>query len=367
MTARGHALFLLPSDRMGGAEQVTRTLVREAALSGLFCQIDCFILSWNRTGTLDALESSHGINLHYTLAASELGGIVPLLNILRSSHYEFVFSSHTHLNALCSLFRKMGILRTHRLVSRESTMMFERDFGGLGKFFKSMYHFYGGQDLIVCQTERMRLSLDKNTKGRLREKLIILPNPLDRERVSRARRLPVPSSVVNIPKDRTRIAWCGRLSDVKNPILAIDVLQELHCRGSTDMHLVMIGEGPLRDSVMRHAKNVGLEEHLSLIGHVDNPLTILGACHVGLVTSKIEGFPNVIIEMLASGIACIATTDCSGGLDEIPNLSVSINGTAESLADCIENRSHLKADSETSAYLEKFNSREFFLKIQKNS
>lgn len=367
MTGRGRALFLLPSDRMGGAERVTRTLVREAALSGLFSQVDCFVLCWSRTGTLDALETDHGVRLHYTLAASERGGFLPLLKFLRRGPYDFVFSSHTHLNALSSFARKIGMLQTRRLVARESTMIFERKFNGLGAFFRSMYRLYGRQDLIVCQTDRMRLSLDKNTNGRLRHLLVTLPNPLDRERASEARQFPVPPAVAAIAEDRTRIAWCGRLSDVKNPILAIEVLYELHHRGRTDMHLVMIGDGPLHDEIIRRAQDAGVESHLTMTGFVDNPLITLGVCDMGLVTSEIEGFPNVILEMLAAGIAGIATTDCAGGLDEIPSLSISPNSQSASLADCLENRSQLEADPETSRYLEKFDSREFFFSLLDNS
>ncbi len=77
---------------MGGAERVTRTIAREAARSGNFDRVDCFVLCWSRTGTLDALEDEGNVHLHYTLASSERGEeFVALLRFLRRWRYDLVF------------------------------------------------------------------------------------------------------------------------------------------------------------------------------------------------------------------------------------------------------------------------------------
>ncbi len=164
------ALFLFPTDRMGGAEQLTRMIARESALGKEFDHIDCFVLSRSRTGTLDDLNALPNVTLHYTGARNERGGLIGLLRIFSRHRYDFVFSSHTHLNAFCSLLRWIGMLRTRRLVTRESTLIFERDFGGMGVLIRALYRFYGTQDMIVCQTERMRQSLSKHTNDRFSAK-----------------------------------------------------------------------------------------------------------------------------------------------------------------------------------------------------
>ena len=117
---------------MGGAEQLTRMIARESALGKEFDHIDCFVLCRSRTGTLDDLSALPDVTLHYSGARNERGGLIALLRILSRHRYDFVFSSHTHLNAFCSLLRWLGMLRTRRLVTRESTLIFERDFGGMG-------------------------------------------------------------------------------------------------------------------------------------------------------------------------------------------------------------------------------------------
>lgn len=307
---------------MGGAERVTRTLAREAARSGQFDGVDVFVLCWSRSGTLDTLESENGIRLHYTGAASERGGIAPLFNFLRRGNWRLVFSSSTHLNAFASLMRRLLLLRTERLVSRESTVMFDRDLGWRGPLLRALYMFYGAQDLVVCQTDRMLASLSAATRGRLDGLLTTVPNPIDYDRIKQGNlelQLPV---IAKIPSDRKRIVWCGRLSPVKAPLRAIDVLRCLHQRGQTNAHLVIIGDGPLHSEMVARISDVGLEAFVTFTGYQSNPFAAMAGAKAGLVTSDVEGFPNVILEMLAAGIPAIVTTDCAGGLVDIAGVKV---------------------------------------------
>ncbi|MBB6424400.1 glycosyltransferase [Sphingopyxis sp. JAI128] len=366
MTKARRALFLFPSDRMGGAERITRTMAVEAARSGAFDTIDCFILCRARSGTLDGLEQFDNVKLHYTLARNEGGGIFGLLRILARRRYDLVFSSLIHLNAVSSAARWIGLLRTKRLVARESTMMFERTFKGLGRFYPILYRLYGKQDLIICQTDRMKESLDANTHHRLRHLLTVIPNPIDTDRIAQGLQSPSPEILSALPADKTLIAWCGRLLDVKNPQRAVDVLKVLHGRGATHMHLVFIGDGPLREATENYARQSGLSEYVTFTDYLANPIPAFMLCKVGLLTSDIEGFPNVFLEMLASGIYGIATTDCAGGLDSIPSVHVAQANTAEALADTLERIDTGSRNMQITEFLDARDSARFFAAIMGN-
>lgn len=318
---------------MGGAERVTLALAHEAARSGLFEGVDVFVLAWSRSGTLDQLERERGVRLHYALAPTTSRGILPLIRFLAARRFEFVFSSATHLNAICSAMRKLGLLRTARLVSRESTDIFDRDLGRHGPISRLLYRVYGAQDLIVCQTERMRRSLNSNTQNRLDSRLKVIANPIDPERLEAGRRAPPPEELATIAPDRLRIVWCGRLAPVKSPFRAIDVLRVLHERGLTSTHLILIGDGPLRSALALYASDAGLADAVTFAGHQDNPLAAMAGAGLGLVTSDVEGFPNVILEMLGAGVPAIVTTDCAGDLDRLPSTFVSPATGPDSLAD----------------------------------
>jgi glycosyltransferase involved in cell wall biosynthesis len=192
--------------------------------------------------------------------------------------------------------------------------------------FRWLYLLYGSQDLVICQTERMRTSLSDNTNHRFDRKIRVVPNPIDLQRIETGQKSEVPAEILAIPAERTRIVWCGRLSSVKAPMRAVDVLRLLHERGLSSTHLVVIGDGPLKDEMWERLVATGLTNYATLVGHLPNPIAAMAGGSLGLVTSDVEGFPNVILEMLAAGIPAIVTTNCAGDLSDLPKTFVS-NGT----------------------------------------
>ena len=352
------ALFLFPTDRMGGAEQLTRMIIRESALGKEFDHIDCFVLSRSRTGTLDELSALRNVTLHYTGARNERRGLIALISILSRQRYDFVFSSHAHLNALCCLLRRLAILRTGRLVTRESTLIFERDFGARGVLIRALYRFYGTQDMIICQTERMQRSLDKHTNGRLATKTFVISNPVDLDRIAMTKHEPT-NILAHIPATATKIAWCGRLISIKAPVRAIETLRALHDRGLSKTHLVMIGDGPLAAEVRNSIRRLGLDGHVTLCGFQSNPAAIMARCELGLLTSDTEGFPNVILEMLAAGVSGVVTTNCAGGLNDIPGVWVTDGSSATTLANTIIRVRGMPRPSVLPAFLESRSPRYF--------
>lgn len=365
MTSRSisKALFLFPTDQMGGAERVTRMLAEVALASERYDQVTCFILSRQPQGTLDSLANNPRVRVIYTRFSKEFLGIPILLRLFISERFDFVFSSHTHLNAFASLARRLRILRTRRLVSRESTLIFERDLGWRGILIRSLYRFYGSQDLIVCQTHRMATSLKKHTHGRFEHITTMLQNPIDLAAIARAKELNT-TQLGHIPKEACKIVWCGRLSPVKSPLRAIETLKALHSAGKTDAHLVMIGDGLMREQIESHAKKIGVEEYITITGHHPAPAALMQYCEIGLMTSDVEGFPNVILEMLAAGVLFVVTTDCAGGLKEIPSVKISKLPTPESLAQEILNKDIFTHTSEkTATYLSNLSPESFFIRI----
>lgn len=311
MVSVGNALFLLPSDLMGGAERVMRVVAAEAVKSGRFRQVDICVLCWARTGTLDNLEAEPNVKLYYIHARNLISALPYFAVVLGRRRYQLVLSSNSYINAVCSFLRKIHLLKTDVLISRESTMIFDRDFGWKGRAIRALYHLYGGQDLIVCQTERMRQSVDENTGGKLKNELKVIYNPVDLTAIQDGVSMSLPSEVDHRLKARPHIVWCGRMIDVKNPMLAIDTLARLHGQ----FGLIMIGDGPLLSAVKEYAASLSLSEDIIFTGQLNNPFPYMAAARKGLLTSRKEGFPNVVIEMLACGVGHIVATDCAGDLD----------------------------------------------------
>ena len=195
-----------------------------------------------------------------------------------------------------------------------------------------MYRLYGGQNLIICQTERMRKSLQVHCAGKLDALMKVVPNPIDEEWIAQNVSKSAPTCITDVSKDTKKIIWCGRLSEVKRPALAIEAFNLLRAAGRTDTHLFMLGDGPLRCSLDEFIVQSRIQNHVTMLGHHDNSPVIMSQCDVGLITSEIEGFPNVVLEMLASGVATVVTTDCADGLAQIAGVRMATDSTAEALA-----------------------------------
>jgi glycosyltransferase involved in cell wall biosynthesis len=103
--------------------------------------------------------------------------------------------------------------------------------------------------------------------------------------------------------------------------------------------LLIIGEGPLDINILEEAQRLGLsvfsdEEHppaeadIYMPGFRINPYPYLSRARVFVMTSVYEGFPNVIIEAMASGLP-VVSSDCTSGpreiLDPGSDISYSIN------------------------------------------
>jgi D-inositol-3-phosphate glycosyltransferase len=99
------------------------------------------------------------------------------------------------------------------------------------------------------------------------------------------------------------VLWVGHLIPRKDPVLAVEGVPSLG-----GAHLVMLGEGELRDEVAARAAELGVEDRVHLLGNVPHPqyLRYLTEADVLLVTSRAEGLPQTIFDAMLAGTAVAA-------------------------------------------------------------
>ncbi|MBI3723483.1 glycosyltransferase [bacterium] len=107
---------------------------------------------------------------------------------------------------------------------------------------------------------------------------------------------------------RVALVASGRLSERK----AGDVLVRAFARArsgtsETPSLLVFLGDGPERPKLEGLARSLGIEESVRFAGFVGDVPRRLGAADVLVLASRIEGFPNALLEGLSTGLACVAT------------------------------------------------------------
>lgn len=100
-----------------------------------------------------------------------------------------------------------------------------------------------------------------------------------------------------IPEDHRLIGMVGKLSTEKNPILLVEIAGRLVHRHE-DLHFVLVGSGPLEPMVKQRIQDLGLREVFHLIPeHPEGPI-IPASFDVSVLTSDVEGLPNVLLEYM---------------------------------------------------------------------
>jgi glycosyltransferase involved in cell wall biosynthesis len=111
-----------------------------------------------------------------------------------------------------------------------------------------------------------------------------------------------------------RIVAAGRLASWKDFPTLINAIAE--CKKSIDLKLIILGDGPLRSQLQDQIDRLKLSKNILLKGYVSNPLKYYCAADIFVLSSIVEGMPNVLVESMMCG--CIpVSTDCPTGPREL--------------------------------------------------
>lgn len=104
------------------------------------------------------------------------------------------------------------------------------------------------------------------------------------------------------------VVYVGRLSEHKRVGNLLDAVSLASDRLDRDVQTCIVGDGPERDALERHAASIGVDEHVTFEGFVESDEDVIGrikASTVFVLPSIREGFPNTILEANACGVPSI--------------------------------------------------------------
>jgi len=136
------------------------------------------------------------------------------------------------------------------------------------------------------------------------------------------------------PIGKKHIVHIGGFSFEKNHKGLLDIF-ELLSEERNDIHLHLIGDGPLKKDVEVLAAQKNLSEKITFYGFVNDPLSYIQSGDILVLPSIIEGLPGVILEAMLCKTPVIAFN--VGGISEVLN-----SGTG-SLINPGDNRSFVNA------------------------
>ncbi len=306
----------MPTDSLGGAEQFLKMIASYHADND--DGVTVFFMNDKKHRGWEDLEKK--ARILYGKGQREREGTVRLVKNLSShrfTQYDRAYTSHSHITAIVGLLRKLNILSIRHFVARESTLVFSR-FSGLRLLtFRFFYQMgFSSVDTLICQTDLMRQQLLKNIPRILKKipNVIVLPNPINLKVAAKYADEMSFQTTVNTDY----IVSAGRLIDEKGFDLLIRSFAIISS-SYKNLKLVILGDGSLRTVLQTLATQLGIADKVILPGRVDNVYPYFRQAKACVVSSRIEGFPNVLLQMMSQN-GNVVSTLCAGGVEDIPAL-----------------------------------------------
>lgn len=218
-----------------------------------------------------------------------------------------------------ALFAKILGLKTKLIINECTTPSVMYDKNNFNSYInKFLIKFlYPKADLILPnsigneQDLINNFNIDKN-------KCEILYNAIDLEAILK-------KSKENIDFKDKFILSVGRLDQGKNHKMLI----KAYARLNTDLKLIILGEGILKDELLSFINDLNLNDKVFLLGFDNNPYKYMSKCEFFAFASSFEGFSNVLIESLACSCAVVSSDHKSGArelfLDNEYGILVKVN------------------------------------------
>ena len=321
-------LFLIPTLTGGGAERVVVTLLQH--LDRARFELALAVVDTRNAAFRDQVP---GDVEFIDLCCLRVRHALPkLVRLLWRRRPDVVMSTLGHLNLALAIVRPL-LPSSTRYVARETTIVSY----GLNEYRRpqvwawAFRRFYGRFDRVICQSRAMRDDLVEH-HGLDSSRTVVVHNPVDSARIEAALAIPVPTA----PSPRLLCVAAGRLSEEKGFDLLLDALALARRR---DLHLTILGEGPLRAELGARTEARGLADRVHFAGFQRNPYPTLAAADLFVLSSRYEGFPNVVLEALACGTPVVATPAPGGVreiLDGVAGCIVADEISAQALADALD-------------------------------
>ena len=237
----------------------------------------------------------------------------PILRLIRRNQPEVIFSAEDHLNAVVTLAVLLARSRAKLSVSSRVTPYdtYSNKIMSKGWVLKALNPLlWRRADALTCVSRDMvkqYQAIFGKTKHQAAYNVIVNADLEAKKR-----------EAVDHPWLNTReipvVISAGRLAPEKgypDLIAAMKLVNE-----QMPARLLMLGDGPLRGELQQLIDDASLNDCIQLLGFQANPYKFYARSQLFVLSSYVEGLPNVLVEAIACGCA-VVSTDCPTGPREV--------------------------------------------------
>lgn len=319
----------------GGAERVILNLLNYIDLK----KYEVYLTLGVREGNeyLPLLKRKDKLHLHYLdvplgqneQASSKLAEYIDQFAI-------DVLLTEAYFTNTLAYHAKKKAKRKVKLIFREATFRSKRGYYTWKDILKTFfrYNFYAEKVVAISSGVKKDLHRSYFVSNR---KIVRIYNPLDIENVTKKALQKIENKEFLSIKGK-KIVHVARFTEAKDQKVLLSAFQLLMERYPCEVSLVLIGKGELEQELRDFCQEKKIK-NVHFLGFQENPYPFVKNSDVFVLSSKAEGFGNVITEAMALGIP-VVSTDCMSGPREILKdgqcgLLVEV-GNCEALASALE-------------------------------
>lgn len=296
--------FHFPSLASGGAEKMRIILSRELLERGI--SVD-FVLCQAVGEYRDLVPE--GVRLFDLKAKRTRNSLLPLARYLKKEAPDYLISSLGPQNVIAVLAKMLARSPARVYVTQHNALTREARHGTVQeKLIPYAYRWVLPRaDGVIAVSKGIARDIEAST-GFPSSRVNVIYNPAH---IEHAPPPPLPEWL----HEKRFILSVGRMVQQKAFDDLIRAFGLVHSQ-IPELNLVIAGVGPQQEQLETLVQSLGLSGYVHFPGFTKFPATYMNAAELFVMSSRFEGFGNVLVEALSAGLP-IVSTNCDFGPSEI--------------------------------------------------
>lgn len=330
-------LYILSNEPIGGVGAVVKNYHKHFQKD--IIAIDFLIFDPNRATSFNQEAEKMGSKI-YVLPTLKIKNFFCILKELKAfwkehmNEYKIVHLHSANIAWLCfPKLKKYGV--KYRIVHSHATLYADKKLNALRNWILCLPLNKICDIKMACSKKAAEFLFGKESLN----EVIIVKNAIDCRKFKY--NLKVRDNIRTDYKlnEKFVIGHVGRFNEQKNHIFLIEIFCEI-LKKNNDAVLMLVGDGPLFDTVVSMVKKKGLQDKVLFLGQRGDVSQLLQAMDVFVLPSLFEGLPVIGIEAQASGLPCVVSTAVTREMEIANVMYVSLEETPDVWAEVIVNTKH---------------------------